>query len=195
MTAPIENKDTSIADQSNSNSSSVSTNRTGHIWDRVSDRFAQKLMANENANAHKLSAATPINTESVMRKIGTNTLLSNLWLFTLLNIIFRDIHELAKKSHLEQILATEVSELLLFVAGFVIEIPIAMVLFSLLFARRILRPITFVAALIVTAGMLSFPPTDLDDVFFLIIQLLALVTIMWTAWRWPQADPQSIVPT
>lgn len=195
MTTPIENQDSRIADQSKSKSSPVSTNRAGHIWDGVTDRFAQKLMANENVNAHKLSTATSINTESVMRKIETNTLLSSLWLFTLLNIIFRDIHELAKKSHLEQILATEVSEVLLFVVGFVIEIPIAMVLFSLLLARRILRPITLVAAPIIAAGMLSFPPTDLDDVFFLIFQLLALVTIMWTAWRWPQADPLSTVLT
>lgn len=133
-------------------------------------------------------AATFIKKDSTMRKIETNTLLSALWLFILLNVIFRDIHQLAKKSYLEMLLASEISDVLLFLVGFVIEIPIAMVLFSLLLARRILRPLTFVAALVTTAGMVSAPPTDLDDVFFLVIQLLAMVAIVWTAWRWSQED-------
>ncbi len=121
-----------------------------------------------------------------MRKIKTNTQLSALWLFMLLNIIFRDIHQLAKKSYLEMLLASEISEVLMFFVGFVIEIPIAMVLFSLLFVRRILRPLTIVAALVTTAGMVSVPPTDLDDAFFLVIQLLAMVAIVCIAWRWPE---------
>ena len=123
-----------------------------------------------------------------MRKIETNTLLSALWLFILLNVIFRDLHEIAKKSHLEMLLASEVSDVLLFLVGFVIEIPIAMVLFSLLLSRRILRPLTIVATLVITVGMVSVPPTDLDDVFFLTIQLLAMIAIVWTVWRWSQED-------
>jgi len=123
-----------------------------------------------------------------MRKIETNTLLSALWLFILLNVIFRDLHQLAKKSYLEMLLAREISDVLLFLVGFIIEIPIAMVLFSLLLARRILRLLTFVAALITSVGMVSVPPTDLDDVFFLIIQLLAMFAIVWTAWWWLHED-------
>lgn len=91
-------------------------------------------------------AATFIKKDGAMRKIETNTLLSALWLFILLNVIFRDIHQLAKKSYLEMLLASEISDVLLFLVGFVIEIPIAMVPFSLLLARRILRPLTFVDA-------------------------------------------------
>ncbi len=120
-----------------------------------------------------------------MRKIETHTLLSALWLFTLINIIFRDIHQLAKKSHLEMLLANEISDTLLFLVGFVIEIPIAMVLLSLLLEPRFLRPLTFVATLITSVGMVSVPPTDLDDVFFLAIQLLAMGAIAWATWRWP----------
>lgn len=193
MTAPTEHQDIRLADQHASKSSSTRSNRAWQIWNWVTDFFSPKLMANKNAIAPNLSAVTSIDTDSMMRKIETSTLLSSLWLFTLLNIIFRDIHELAKKSHLEEILATEVSEVLLFVAGFVIEIPIAMVLLSLLLVRKILRPINLIAALIISAGMLSFPPTDLDDVFFLIIQLLAMVAILWTAWRWPADDRLSTV--
>ncbi len=193
MTAPTEYKDIRLADQNASKSPSTQSIQAGRFWYWVTNCFSLKLMSHENATARKLSKVTPIDTHSMMRRIETNTLLSSLWLFTLLNIIFRDIHELAKKSHLEQILASEVSEVLLFIAGFVIEIPIAMVLLSLLLVRRILRPITLVAALIISAGMLSLPPTDLDDVFFLTIQLLAMVAILWTAWRWPGEDRLSTV--
>ena len=38
-----------------------------------------------------------------MRKIDTNTKLSTLWLFILLNIIFRDLHQLGKKAFLEMV--------------------------------------------------------------------------------------------
>jgi hypothetical protein len=72
--------------------------------------------------------------------------------------------------------------------GFLAEVPIAMVLFSLLLTRRIGRPVTFVAAFITTATLVSSAPSDMDDVFHLVIELAAMVAIVWTAWSWPERE-------
>lgn len=133
-------------------------------------------------------------TRAMMRRIEPHSQLSALWLFVLLNVIFRDIHQLAKKSYLESLLATEISEKLMLVVGFIIEIPIAMVLFSLILARSVLRSLTFFAAFITLMGMVSIPPSDLDDVFFLVVQVLALAAITWTAWQWASDDNASSIP-
>jgi hypothetical protein len=128
-----------------------------------------------------------------MEKIDTNTKLSALWLFILLNIIFRDLHQFANKPFLEMLLTgtyngIEVTEELMLLGGFLAEVPIAMVLFSLLLTRRIGRPVTFVAAFITAATLVSSAPSDMDDVFHLVIELAAMVAIVWTAWKWPKRE-------
>ena len=125
-----------------------------------------------------------------METINTKTKLSALWLFILLNIIFRDIHQMTIASHLEMLLTgtyngTMITDTIMLFGGFLVEVPIAMVLFSLLLNRRIGRPVTFVAALMTTGTLLSTPPSDPDDIFFLIIELAAMSAILWTAWTWP----------
>ena len=128
-----------------------------------------------------------------MRKIETNNLLSALWLFILLNIIFRDIHQFTMKSHLEMLLtgyhnSIKITEELMLLGGFLVEIPIAMVLFSLLLTRRIGRPVTIVAALAMTATLLFTTPSDMDDVFHLAMELTAIVAILRKAWTWPEEE-------
>jgi mannose/fructose/N-acetylgalactosamine-specific phosphotransferase system component IIC len=127
----------------------------------------------------------------IMEPIKVQTKVSTLWLFILLNIIFRDIHQYALKSHLEMLLTgfyngTEVTDSLMLIGGFLVEIPIAMVLFSQLLKRKINRPLNIIAAVMTAAVILFTPPSDPDDVFFLVIELAAIGTILWTVWKWPQ---------
>ncbi len=128
-----------------------------------------------------------------MRPVDAHTKLSALWLFILLNIIFRDIHQFVIASHLEMLLTgyyngIEITEELMLLGGFLVQVPIAMVLFSLLLTRKIGRPVTILAAIITTGTLLSSAPTDLDDTFHLVIELAAMVAILWTAWSWPDQD-------
>ncbi len=126
-----------------------------------------------------------------MKKIDINNLLSALWLFILLNIIFRDIHQFTLKSHLEMLLTgyyngTKITEELMLFGGFLVEVPIAMVLLSLMFTRNIGRPVTIVAAFTMAATLLFTLPSDMDDVFHLVMELSALAVILWKAWIWPE---------
>ena len=134
-----------------------------------------------------------------MRRLDPHILLSALWLFILLNIIFRDIHQFVLASHIDMLLtghyngieSTEGGRLR---GGFLVQVPIAMVLFSLLLTLRIGRPVTFLAAIVTTGTLLSSPPTDMDDTFHLVIEIVALISILWTAWMWPEHEhtaPQS----
>jgi hypothetical protein len=68
-----------------------------------------------------------------MDKTDTKTKLSALWLFILLNIIFRDLHQLAMRPFLEMLLTgyyngVEVTEELMLLGGFLPEVPIAVAL-------------------------------------------------------------------
>ncbi len=115
--------------------------------------------------------------------------LSALWLFILLNVIFRDIHQFTMKSHLEMLLTgyyngMEVTEMLMLVGGIVLEIPIAMVLFSLLLKRRINRSVNLIAVIITAGLFLVEPPSDLDDWFFKIVEFLGFIAILWTLRNW-----------
>ena len=69
------------------------------------------------------------------------------------------------------------------------EYRILEVLFSLLLTRKIGRPITFIAALMTTATLLFTPPSDPDDLFFLLIELVAILAILRTAWIWIEDAP------
>ncbi|MEO1656593.1 MAG: DUF6326 family protein [Pseudomonadota bacterium] len=126
-----------------------------------------------------------------MEPIDIRIRLSALWLFVLLNIVFRDLHQFAMKPFLEMLLTgtyngLEITEELMLSGGVLAEVPIAMMLFSVLLGRGWTRPLTFVAALITGATLVSSPPLDLDDTFHLVIEVAALLAIMWTAARWPR---------
>ncbi|MEM6747897.1 MAG: DUF6326 family protein [Pseudomonadota bacterium] len=127
-----------------------------------------------------------------MEPIDPRIKLSALWLFVLLNIIFRDLHQFAMKPFLEMLLTgtyhgTEITEELMLIGGVLAEVPIAMVPLSLVMTHGVGRFVTSFAALITAATLVSSAPMDLDDILHLIMELLAIAAIVWTVWRWPGA--------
>lgn len=122
--------------------------------------------------------------------IDRQVLLSTLWLFVLLNMIFRDIHEIGTVEFLEQAMTgafngTVITDELLLVAGIVLELPIAMVLFSRILKYRINRWFNIITAVIMMFAVISSNlAPDLDDVFFAAVETLALIFIAWQAWSW-----------
>lgn len=68
-------------------------------------------------------------------KISPQTLLSTLWIFVVINMIFRDIHQLAKIGFLEEIMTglvngIKITDELMLIGGLLAEISIMMVLLS-----------------------------------------------------------------
>ena len=125
-------------------------------------------------------------------------LLSILWIFTILNFFARDIHELIRPGMLEQMMSgiidgVVITEMLMLLGWLMIEIPILMTILSLLLPRGINRWANIVVGLLTMAIIVAMNiKPDLDNVFFMGIQLIALIAIVGIAWRW-QASAQTDV--
>ena len=125
----------------------------------------------------------------IKNKIEPQTLLSTLWIFILFNMILRDLHEFPTEGYIEELIALKLSEEVMLFYGFMVEIPILMVLFSRLLKDTANRWANMLAASIALLGILStLPAADLDDVFFAIISSAALLAIVITAWKLPTLD-------
>lgn len=119
-------------------------------------------------------------------------LLTVLWIFIVLNLFARDIHELGRPGMLEQMMSgvidgIEITQPLMLLGGVMIEIPILMAVLALVLPRHINRW-TNAGASLLTAAMIiaSNLDPDLDNLFFMIIQLIALVIITRAAWCWSE---------
>ncbi len=130
--------------------------------------------------------------------LKTNFTLSALWQFILLNIIFRDIHQMTMKSHLEMLLTgtyygTVITDEIMLLGGFLVEIPIAMFLCSLLLKRELNRTLNMITSVLMVGVLLAELPSDMDDVFFKIIEFVAVGFIFWISLKWKATNKLSTV--
>ncbi|WP_299801301.1 DUF6326 family protein [uncultured Maribacter sp.] len=127
-------------------------------------------------------------------KIKPQTLLSTLWIFVLLNIIFRDLHQMVKVDFIEEILTGSVNGIritdeLMLLGGFLAEIPILMVLLSRILNRNANKFANIIAGVITIAVFATgIPYLDIDDAFHMAIETAAILWIFRIAWKLPAQD-------
>lgn len=125
-----------------------------------------------------------------MKQENTKPLLSTLWLFVILNIFARDFHELGRPGMLQQMMSgvvdgVVVTEGLMLIGGIMFEIPIVMVLLSRILKNRINRLVNLIAApLYLGVIIMTNLKPDLDNIFFMIIEIIALIAVFGVAWKW-----------
>ena len=134
-----------------------------------------------------------MDTNQKLITMDTKTTLSTLWIFVLLNVIFRDIHELFRPELLEEMMAgvvngVHITDELLLLGGIGMEILIAMVILSRVLPCRINRWANIIVGPISIPLVLSSGIHDLDDMFFFGIEIVALLLIAWLAWKWPKQE-------
>jgi len=118
------------------------------------------------------------------------THLSALWVFVLLSMLFRDLHEFANPEFVEQLLSQTVPESLLLVAGIILAMPILMVPLNHLLPPVWSRRANLLVVFIIAVAIITNPPGDLDDYWFTALELVGLVVIARLAWRWrPESTP------
>lgn len=110
--------------------------------------------------------------------------LSSLWIFVLFNMLFRDVHELLRPGAIDEFRSSTVSETMLLGSGVALSVFISMVVLSRVLLRQANRRANITVALIALVAMLAFPPNDLDDAWFLGVQIVGVLAIMWLAWTW-----------
>lgn len=123
--------------------------------------------------------------------------LSILWLFVMLNYIYADILTLMDATALNEILTgslsggVEITPTFLLLGAILMEIPIAMVVLSLILARKVNRWANIFAGAIKTlavSGTMFVGVPALYYLFFGIIEITTTIYIMWVAWTWKSAD-------
>lgn len=124
-------------------------------------------------------------------KISSQALLSTLWVFILLNMIFRDLHQFGKSGFIEEMMkgvvnGVIITEELMLLGGFLAEIPILMVLLSRILPDKANKWANVIASVITMLVLVSaLPSADMDDIFFLIFEVVAFISIMIIAWKLP----------
>jgi len=122
--------------------------------------------------------------------INTKAVLSTLWIFILLNMFARDIHELGRPGMLEQVMSgvvdgVTITEELMLLGGVMFEIPILMVLLSRVLHCKINRSANIFGG-VLTLGIVAMTnlKPDLDNIFFMAFEILALIAVICIAWKW-----------
>ena len=122
--------------------------------------------------------------------------LAVLWLFAILNMVFRDIHEFTMASTINEVLSGTVngnpmSETVLLIGAFAVELLLLAFLFTALLPPRKSRAMNLVLVPAAVAGMFFIPPADPDDYFFAAVELCAFAARFLMAWRWNPGSKSS----
>ena len=115
--------------------------------------------------------------------------LSLLWVFVMLNMIFADILSFMSAESLQQLLAGKAGQItitpsFLLLAAVLTEIPIAMVVLSLVLPQRAARWANVVAGAFTIAYVWGLGSAAPHYLFIAGIETVGCLLIVWTAWTW-----------
>ena len=118
--------------------------------------------------------------------------LSTLWVFVLMNMVYADILGTLKPTYLSDLesIGQSISGKTVLFFAFLMEIPISMILFSRILSRKKNRIANFIAAplsilwVIVPSIVMSDSSTPLSYVFFATIETISMLFILWYSWKW-----------
>lgn len=125
----------------------------------------------------------------IKSKIKPQTLLSTLWIFILFNMILRDLHEFPTEGYVEELMSLKLSEQAMLLYAIIVEIPISMIVFSRILNNKANKWANIIAVIVSSLGILyTLPSGDMDDFFFAVVNLVAFIVIISTAWKLPAPD-------
>ncbi len=141
-----------------------------------------------------------MNKSITLEQLQWQAVLSGLWVYFLLNILFRDLHELFRAGFLEQALAgmvngVMVTEINLLYGGIALQIPLLGTVLSRLLNQLICRRMNLIASTCMFVAIVAFNTNpDMDDLLFAFMELLALLAIFGFAWRGPRQAQPALFP-
>jgi len=124
-----------------------------------------------------------------LKFIGMKARLSSLWIFMLLNFFLRDIHEFGRAGFLQEIMTgvidgVQLTEEIFLISGIMMQIPLGMVFLSRMLPYRFNRWANIIASVFTIGIVFNIGANDLDDTFHLAVEVITLVSIIWSAWTW-----------
>ena len=125
--------------------------------------------------------------QNQLRDAKIRGILSSLWIFFFINHFFMGLHEFANPAFVEQIVGGgfAVSDSVLLMAAIMIELSISMIVLSRVLPNNINWIVNILVA-VFTIGLeiMNNPNPDLDNVFFLVAELIGFVTIIVISISW-----------
>lgn len=126
--------------------------------------------------------------------LDRKTLISTLWIFVLMNMIYADIIGMMKPGYLETLdrMSKELTAETVLAFSVLMEIPIIMILLSRILHYKKNRLANIIATplsilwVVVPALMPSLGTTPLSYVFFAAVEVVTMFIIGWLAWKWPK---------
>jgi hypothetical protein len=120
------------------------------------------------------------------------TIISTLWIFVLINMIYADIIGMLRPGYLEILdrYSKELDKSTVLIFSALMEVPIAMIILSRLLPLKYNRIAHLVAIpvsmIYVVFGGLTDPPYSY--IFFATIEILTMLVIGWLVWRSPKGE-------
>ena len=127
--------------------------------------------------------------------------LTTLWVFILINMIYADILNTFKPGYLAEIenVGKSISGEMVLLFAFLMEIPIVMILLSRFLKHKWNRIANIIGSIISILWVIlpSFVMSDVSNtplsyVFFASIETIAMLFIIWFAWNWKEEKTKVI---
>ncbi|MHB8958402.1 MAG: DUF6326 family protein [Candidatus Limnocylindrales bacterium] len=128
--------------------------------------------------------------------VGTRARLSAAWVFVMLNMIFADILSFMIPGALAQVAAgtadgIQITPGFLLIAAVIAEVPIGMVLLSLLLPQRAARSANIAAAVVTVVYVIGLGSATPHYVFIAALETLGCLAIAWWSWTWRPAEQRA----
>ena len=120
--------------------------------------------------------------------------LSIIWIFVLMNMIYADILNTMKPGYLAELenVSKVISDEMVLLFAVLMEIPIIMIPLARLLIRKSNRLAHFIAVpltiLWVIVPSILLPGTPLSYIFFATVEVIAMLFMFWYAWNWKKED-------
>ncbi|MBI9011790.1 MAG: hypothetical protein JEZ08_06110 [Clostridiales bacterium] len=126
-----------------------------------------------------------------MIKLTKQDLLSTLWIFTLINVLFADIFGFMLPGSLAEVMSGNVDGInitvfFMFIAAIVNEIPIIMVVLSKILKRKVNRILNIVIGIFTIVYIVGGGSGNIVYYFFATVEVLTLLSIITIAYKWKE---------
>ena len=124
-------------------------------------------------------------------------LLSTMWIFVLLNMVYADILGMLRPGYLEFLdrMSQQLTASTVLLFAVLMEIAIAMVLLSRIldykanrWAHFIAIPLTILWVIVPSLMPSLGDATPLSYVFFASVEVMTMLVIFWYVWKWPKPE-------
>jgi hypothetical protein len=132
-----------------------------------------------------------------MTDADRKTVLSTMWIFVLLNMVYADILGMLRPGYLEFLdrMSQQLSGIAVLLFAVLMEVVIVMVPLSKILNRKANRWTHFAAvplSILWVVGPSLMPTlgdtTPLSYMFFATVEVATMLAMLWFVWRWPKPD-------